>query len=1212
MHKKLPLPPAATEAGLLVTSSPTGVSSEAQLRMLADLTTDLLWSSDAQGRVSWGNRRWYEYTGQAPAEAGTHGWLDAWHPDDQGRARQHMQAAEAAAYAWHLEGRLRSAAGDYHWFEVHAQPVPESNGQWLVAATDIQERKLAEVALHESQERYQTLFEAMDQGFCIVEVLFDETQQPVDYRFLVTNPAFEHQTGLYHAVGQRMQELRPAHEAHWVELYGQIARTGEAQRFSQPARQLEAFYEGYAFRVGEPTAHKVAILFSDISAAQRTEAALRASEASYHTLFNSIDEGYFLCDVLFDEQQVPVDIFYQDANPAASRLVGADYRGKRLHDIDPTYEGYWTEIFGRVAQTGVGERLERYAEPDKKWFDFYISKVGDEASRRVAVVFQDSTERKQHEQALRASEAQLAADLVGMRRLYELQAKLADQTDVQVAFQDVLALACEFTGTDRGCVQFLSQDGQQLEMFVWQGYPDDSPFINFFRYEGLEAGCEVARVQRKRLIIEDTVGFEGLEGTEAGVAAYADGIRAAQSTPMTSRSEETIGVISTQFRQPHRPSDHELRLLDMLAWTAAEFLERHRAEAARRESEALLQKAFSIDTVGQLYFTLDGGMTKANQAFVRMSGYNQEELRTTNWEMLTAPEFWDETAHHAGELAERGETAPYEKQFVRPDGSRWWGLCAPTRLRGQGPTAECMEFIVDISERKCAEQQLRAFAASLEQQVAERTQALRENQELLQLVFDTSPMALSVQEAVRDAQGDIQDFRVLLLNKELTRELGRSDMVGKYYVQEYPGLRASGLFELMRTTVETGEPQHTEYFYPYEGLNRWFSSMFVKLNDGVVATKLDITPRKQAEEERFRNFALLQQSEEVAGMGSWDYHVATGVFHWSDGMYRLFDLPLGTPVTPSVYLDVVLAEDLPIAERLVHKLRQEPSCFEKQLRVWVGGQVKTLRLKAEVLRDAAGQPERVLGVDLDISQVQRLEADNLHLRLSQQQALFEAVQQAQETERKRIAEGLHNGVGQLLFATKLRLDQLHTPALNAEPALAAARHEADRLLADAIRQTRVLSHELVPTVLEEFGLAAAVQDICRQLSTPQLRLRGQVVLDEEVAPLPALLQLALYRMAQELGLNIVKHARGATQASLELETTPGFVLLRAEDDGAGFSTDPAASTGLGLRTIRNRVALLNGILEQGHQAGLGTFVRLRIPLPVSPTASVSGLDKQTN
>jgi PAS domain S-box-containing protein len=1188
-NNKLSLPPVAAEAGL--TSSPTGAGSAAQLRLLADLTTDLLWSSDTQGRVSWGNRRWYEYTGQAPAEAETYDWLNAWHPDDQERALQHVQAS-AAGYAWHLEGRLRNAAGDYRWFEVHAQSGPEGSGQWLAAATDIQERKLAEVALHESQERYQTLFQAMDQGFCIVEVLFDETQQPVDYRFLVTNPAFEQATGLLQAVGQRMHELRPAHEAHWVALYGQIALTGEAQRFSQPAQQLGAFYEGYAFRVGDPTAHKVGILFSDISAAQRTEEALRESEASYRTLFNSIDEGYFLCDVLFDEQQVPVDILYRDTNPAATRLVGADFRGQRLLEMNPSYEDYWVEIFGRVAQTGVDERLERYAEPDQKWYDFYISKVGDEASRRVAVVFQDSTVRKQQEQALRASEIQLAADLAGMRRLYELQAKLADQDDVKVAFQDVLALACAFTGTDRGCVQFLSPDGQRLEMFVWQGYPEDSPFISFFRYEGLETGCEVTRVQRQRLIIEDTVGFEGLEGTEAGAATYADDIRAAQSTPMTSLANETIGVISTQFRQPHRPSDHELRLLDMLSWTAAEFLERHRAEAARRASEALLQKAFAIDTVGLLFFSLDGGMTKANEAFVHMSGCSQEALLTMDWEVLTAPEFWDLTAHHAGELADRGETAPYEKQFVRPDGSRWWGLCAPTRLTGEGPTAECMEFIVDISARKCAEEQLHTLTTSLEQQVTERTQALRDSQELLQSVFDTSLISMSVLEAVRDEAGVLQDFRIVMANKELERETGRPDLVGRLYSQEYPGIKQTGLYDLMLGVLETGEPAGLEYYYPHEGFDKWYACQFVKLNDGVVATNLDITERKLAEEERFRNFALLQQSEAVASLGSWNYDRSTGAFQWSAGMYRLFGLTPGSPIRPATYLDFVVAEDRPVAERLVQSITTSRTGFEETLRIQVGDAVKTVRVKAAGVFDAAGEPLRMLGVDLDISEVQRLEADNLHLRLTQQQALFGAVLETQETERRRIAESLHNGLGQTLYAAKLQISQLQ-----AGPSPTAL-IRADQLLAEAIRQTRTLSHELVPIVLAEFGLPAALHDICRTLRTPQLHFGCIVELEEEL-PFPQPLQVALYRMAQELAQNVVKHAH-ATEASLELETVPGFVLLRVEDNGVGFTSTSSAIPGIGLRTIRDRVALLGGTVEMGSSPTFGTYVRLRFPLPPAP------------
>jgi len=244
-----------------------------------------------------------------------------------------------------------------------------------------------------------------------------------------------------------------------------------------------------------------------------------------------------------------------------------------------------------------------------------------------------------------------------------------------------------------------------------------------------------------------------------------------------------------------------------------------------------------------------------------------------------------------------------------------------------------------------------------------------------------------------------------------------------------------------------------------------------------------------------------------------------------------------------------------------------------------------VRLKAVVLPDAAGHPARVLGVEVGISELQRLETDNLRLPLGQQQALFEAVQATQETERKRMAESLHNGIGRILYATKLRLDCLHSPILGTQAALVAARREADQLLSEAIRQPRALSHELVPLVLEEFGLAAALQDISCKMSTPQLHLRSHVLLDPAATPL---------RMAQELAQNSVKHAHGATEASLELETTPGWAMLRAEDNGPGFS--PAAAARPGLRSIPDRVALLGGRLGSGSALTGGAYVRIRIPL----------------
>jgi PAS domain S-box-containing protein len=110
-------------------------------------------------------------------------------------------------------------------------------------------------------------------------VLFDGQNRPIDYRFLEVNPAFEAQTGLHDAQGKRMKELAPDHEAHWFELYGQVALTGEPAHFTNQAKALNRWYDVRAYRVGDPASHKVAIIFSDITERQKAMENLRQAAA---------------------------------------------------------------------------------------------------------------------------------------------------------------------------------------------------------------------------------------------------------------------------------------------------------------------------------------------------------------------------------------------------------------------------------------------------------------------------------------------------------------------------------------------------------------------------------------------------------------------------------------------------------------------------------------------------------------------------------------------------------------------------------------------------------------------------------------------------------------------------------------------------------------------------------------------------------------------
>ena len=125
----------------------------------------------------------------------------------------------------------------------------------------------------ESESRYRRLFESLDQGFFVIEVLFGDDDKPFDYRFLEVNPAFERNTGLNDVVGKTMLSLAPGHDAGWFDIYGRIARAQQAERFEASAEhQRAAFHDVYAFPFGPGRPNQVGILFHDITKRKEADA----------------------------------------------------------------------------------------------------------------------------------------------------------------------------------------------------------------------------------------------------------------------------------------------------------------------------------------------------------------------------------------------------------------------------------------------------------------------------------------------------------------------------------------------------------------------------------------------------------------------------------------------------------------------------------------------------------------------------------------------------------------------------------------------------------------------------------------------------------------------------------------------------------------------------------------------------------------------------
>jgi PAS domain S-box-containing protein len=172
-----------------------------------------------------------------------------------------------------------------------------------------------------------------------------------------------------------------------------------------------------------------------------------------------------------------------------------------------------------------------------------------------------------------------------------------------------------------------------------------------------------------------------------------------------------------------------------------DITERKRAEEALRESELRLQKAMQIETVGVIFFTLEGQITEANAEFLRMSGYTHGDVAAglLRWERLTPPEWGAQTRRAIEELQSSGRISPYEEEYCRRDGTRWWALITATKLSAN----EAVAFVLDITASKTATAERVAMGREVAV-LAERNRMARELHDTLAHCFTGIKMQLDV------------------------------------------------------------------------------------------------------------------------------------------------------------------------------------------------------------------------------------------------------------------------------------------------------------------------------------------------------------------------------------------------------------------------------------------------------------------------------------
>jgi len=140
-----------------------------------------------------------------------------------------------------------------------------------------------------SNQCYRHLLENIEQGFCLIEMIYDEAGEATDYRFLETNPTFEQHSGLFNAVGKTALEMVPDLEAQWVETYARVAQSGIAMAFEQGSLAMGRLFEVEAVGIGGVGSHKVALIFSDVTIGRQTEQRLMKGEERLRLALDAAD-----------------------------------------------------------------------------------------------------------------------------------------------------------------------------------------------------------------------------------------------------------------------------------------------------------------------------------------------------------------------------------------------------------------------------------------------------------------------------------------------------------------------------------------------------------------------------------------------------------------------------------------------------------------------------------------------------------------------------------------------------------------------------------------------------------------------------------------------------------------------------------------------------------------------------------------------------------
>ncbi len=1016
------------------------------------------------------------------------------------------------------------------------------------------ERKRAEVALKKSEKRFYTFVENLIEGFTILSPILDSDGRIIDFRFEYINEAgcrMNHKAREEHT-GKTLLDLFPKQKE--TGLFDDCVKVvNSGQPVSKEYVLYEALYGG-GKRLKQALNYQVTRFedgllgtWQDTTEKKRGEESLKHSEERLKRLVENSKDAIMMTDL---EGTI---LYY--SGPPEFGVSPEDLLRKNFFGIfEPVVAAKLMNQLKQVIREKEALTTENLIpwKEESFWFSIHMYPAKDEKGRTVAVgiIARNITERKRAENLLRIER--------------DLGLAVSAATGLDETLRLCFEAAIRVSGLDCGGIYLVDEVSGDLDLVFHKGLNPE--FVESVRHYDADS-------MNARLVMEGKPVYPRHQELRVHLdeAQFRESLRAIAVIPVPHEGR-VVGCLDIISHAHDEVPDYARIGLETIATQIGNAIARSRTAGALRESEAKYREL--AESISDVFFAMDRDLrcTYWNKASEQLTGIPAKDaIGTFLYELFPDTTETRRAERICLEVLKTEQPQSFVNEYQHGGKNTFFESSVYPSMSGLSV------FVKDITERKKLEE------------------ILEKEQQELKLIIDSSPIIVFY----KDKEG-----KFIRVNKAFSEALKmqEEEFVGKTVFDLYSAKIAQGMTDGDQEVLKSGSPMLNiiEQYESASGI-RWVQTDKIPICDkngipvGLIGFAQDITERKQAEdalhesEERYRNLV-----ESI-----------------SDVVYAIDGSSVLTYISPVVkntlgyepdeligrqFLEFVHKEDRDLLMRRFSEPR-EGSVKDSDYRV-IGkeGEIKWVRTLTNPIIEEGGFAG-ARGVLIDVTERKQAE-EQLRSSTQELRALAERLQSAREEERTQVAREIHDELGQALTALKMDLSWLSKKLPKDQDPLHEKARSMSQLLDATVRTVKRISTELRPGLLDDLGLAAAIEWQAEEFQN-RTGIKCTVAINPEGVVLEAKLSTAIFRIFQETLTNVARHAN-ATKVEVNLKKKAHQIELKVQDKGKGITQKQISSSkSFGLIGMRERIFPWQGELKIIGTPGKGTTVTVTIPLKKS-------------